>query len=190
MKLGVMFGQTLDFFLAFTTQGIAYRSQYFHNHTLHDVMTLDKHVGILRSYPQISELSLHHFNFFNSPWMFSFQFVEFVLHTPVHTQQGLLRMMNADMIQTDIRAKVEQREFAQIALAIKPHRPYKEWIGYLGIHGHESDKIDQWMIIQGSHHAGFVQPLSIALIVFNGIRISLEDIPALIDLTGSGGYSL
>ena len=46
------------------------------------------------------------------------------------------------------------------------------------------------MVVQRSHHTSLMQSFGIALIVFDGISIGLEDIPALVDLPGGGGSIL
>ena len=53
-------------------------------------------------------------------------------------------------------------------------RPYR-----LGIRIQETLKIEKIMVIERHHHTSFVQSLGIALIVFDGVGIGVEDVRTL-----------
>ena len=59
---------------------------------------------------------------------------------------------------------------------VKPDRPHKQRISYLGIKFHEFRKINQLMVVQRSHDADFMQPFGVAMVVLNGVCIGLHHV--------------
>ena len=63
VKLDVMSCQIMYLLFISVIRHCTYGNEKSHNHIIHDVMSLDKHIRILRKNPKSLEFSFHIFNF-------------------------------------------------------------------------------------------------------------------------------
>lgn len=79
VKLHVVEGQVMDLLFSFPAEHGAYGNEQSQHYIVHNVMALNKHIGIVWMDSQAVEFFFHAFNFFQRFRMMAFQVMQFAV---------------------------------------------------------------------------------------------------------------
>ena len=91
-------------------------------------------------------------------------------------------MADIDFVQSGTRTELMHRKRIAVMPAIEEYVPQEQRIDRLRIELQESGKVNQHTVVQRCLHADFMQAFGIAMEVFDGVGVSLEDVRTAVDL--------